>query len=178
MQLLIADITTLAVDSIVNAANPGLLGGGGVDAAIHQRAGPQLLASCRKLPESSPGIRCPTGQARITPGFDLAARYVIHTVGPVWRGGTHRETEALANCYRNSMHIAAEYALRSIAFPAISCGVYGFPFDQAARIALQILTKIQHHSPVPPQVVLAVFSAAHANHYHQAADSLGLKLSE
>ncbi len=178
MQLVLADITTLAIDGIVNAANPELLGGGGVDAAIHQRAGPQLLASCRKLPEISPRIRCPTGQARITPGFDLAARYVIHTVGPIWHGGYCHETEALESCYCNSMLIASEHGLRSIAFPAISCGAYGFPFDQAARIALQILTKFQHNSSAPQHVVLAIFRAAQANHYRQAANSLGLKLSD
>ncbi len=177
MQLLLTDITTLAIDGIVNAANPGLLGGGGVDAAIHHRAGPQLLESCRNLPESSPGIRCPTGQARITPGFDLAARYVIHTVGPIWRGGYCHETEALESCYRNSMLIASEYGLHSIAFPAISCGAYGFPFDQAARIALRTLIKLQHNISAPQHVVLTIFRAAQANHYRQAADSLGLVLS-
>lgn len=178
MQLLIEDITTLAVDGIVNAANPGLLGGGGVDAAIHQRAGPQLLESCRKLPEVSPGIRCPTGQARITPGFDLAARYVIHTVGPIWRGGHCHETEALESCYCNSMRIASEYGLRSIAFPAISCGVYGFPFDQAARIALRALAEAQHNSSAPQHVILAIFNTKHTGHYRQAANSMGLILSD
>ncbi len=178
MQLLIVDITTLAVDGIVNAANPGLLGGGGVDAAIHQRAGPQLLASCRKLPEISPGIRCPTGQARITPGFDLAAQYVIHTVGPIWRGGHCHETEALESCYCNSMRIASEYGLRSIAFPAISCGVYGFPLNQAAQIAFRALAKAQHNSSAPHHVILAIFSTTLASHYRQAANCLGLTLSD
>lgn len=178
MQLLLGDITTLAVDAIVNAANPSLLGGGGVDAAIHKHAGPQLLESCRKLSESSPGIRCSTGQARITPGFKLMARYVIHTVGPVWRGGFSHEAEALESCYCNSMLVASEYGLRRIAFPAISCGVYGFPFDQAARIALRALAKAQDNSSAPQHVVLVIFSSAHAIYYWQAADALGLMLSD
>jgi O-acetyl-ADP-ribose deacetylase (regulator of RNase III) len=132
-----ADITQLDVDAIVNAANERMLGGGGVDGAIHRAAGTELLAACRAVPEIRPGVRCPTGEARLTPGFRLAARYVIHTVGPVWRGGGHGEPELLASCYRNSLALARQQAVRSIAFPAISCGVYGYPVEQAARIAVR-----------------------------------------
>jgi O-acetyl-ADP-ribose deacetylase (regulator of RNase III) len=131
----LADITTLCVDAIVNAANERLLGGGGVDGAIHRAAGTRLLEACRRLPELRPGVRCPTGEARITSGFDLPARFVIHTVGPVWHGGTAREHELLAACYRNVLALAAEHGLRSVAFPAISCGVFGYPVEAACAVA-------------------------------------------
>jgi O-acetyl-ADP-ribose deacetylase (regulator of RNase III) len=137
VEVIQADITTLSIDAIVNAANERMLGGGGVDGAIHRAAGPELLAACRKVPEVSPGVRCPTGEARITPGFRLPARFVIHTVGPVWRGGAHGEADLLANCYRNSLALARAQGLTSIAFPAISCGVYGYPIEQAAAIAVR-----------------------------------------
>ncbi|HEY9131363.1 MAG TPA: O-acetyl-ADP-ribose deacetylase [Dyella sp.] len=136
MDIVIADITQLERDAIVNAANPSLLGGGGVDGAIHRAAGPELLEACRRIPEVAPRVRCPTGEARITPGFALSARYVIHTVGPVWQGGDQGEAEALAHCYKRSIALAHEYGLASVAFPAISCGVYGYPAEQAARVAL------------------------------------------
>jgi O-acetyl-ADP-ribose deacetylase (regulator of RNase III) len=131
-----ADITRMKVDAIVNAANERMLGGGGVDGAIHRAAGPELLEACRRVPEVRPGVRCPTGEARLTPGFRLPAQFVIHTVGPVWGGGSHGEDDLLASCYRESLALAAANAVQSIAFPAISCGVYGYPLERAARIAV------------------------------------------
>lgn len=131
------DITELGVDAIVNAANETLLGGGGVDGAIHRAAGPGLVAACRALAQVRPNVRCPTGQARITSGFDLPARFVIHTVGPVWRDGTRNEAELLASCYRQSLRLALENGVRHIAFPAISCGMYGYPLTRAAAIAVR-----------------------------------------
>jgi O-acetyl-ADP-ribose deacetylase len=143
------DITRLGVDAIVNAANERMLGGGGVDGAIHRAAGSRLLDACRAIPEVRPGVRCPTGESRITAGFDLPARHVIHTVGPVWRGGHHGEPELLARCYRSSLTLAAERGLRTIAFPAISCGVYGYPLDAAAAIAVREIESFTGDAGVP-----------------------------
>ena len=139
ISVITADITQLRVDAIVNAANSSLLGGGGVDGAIHRAAGPALLAACRAIAAVAPGVRCPTGEARITSGFELPARWVIHTVGPVWRDGHHGEPALLAACYRNAMALAREQAVRSVAFPAISCGVYGYPPAHAAAVAVPTL---------------------------------------
>ena len=132
---LCADITTVHADAIVNAANPSLLGGGGVDGAIHRAAGAQLLAACRALPQSARGVRCETGEARLTPAFALPARWVIHTVGPIWQGGGAQEAQLLERCYRNACRLLREHGGRSIVFPAISCGVYGYPAPLAAAIA-------------------------------------------
>lgn len=131
------DITKARVDAIVNAANQKMLGGGGVDGAIHRAAGPRLREACERVAEVRPGVRCPTGEARITPGFDLPAAHVIHTVGPVYHGKPE-DAEALGSAYRASLELAVEHGLRSVAFPAISCGVYGYPLAEAARIALAV----------------------------------------
>ena len=134
------DLTEAAVDAIVNAANETLLGGGGVDGAIHRAAGPQLLEACRRIPQGSPGVRCPTGEARITPGFDLPAAYVIHTVGP--RYSQPDAARLLASAFRNSLSLASSHDdIRSLAFPAVSCGVYGYPADGAAAIAAAVVAE-------------------------------------
>jgi O-acetyl-ADP-ribose deacetylase (regulator of RNase III) len=151
ISLIRGDITTLEADAIVNAANRTLLGGGGVDGAIHRAAGPSLLEACRKL------NGCETGQAKITDGFLLPARHVIHTVGPVWRGGSANERELLAACYRNSLHLAAIHGLKSVAFPNISTGVYGFPKKEAARIAIEAVRAYLKDPGTVEQVIFVVF---------------------
>ncbi|HEY7087612.1 MAG TPA: O-acetyl-ADP-ribose deacetylase [Tepidisphaeraceae bacterium] len=148
-----ADITTLEVDAIVNAANERMLGGGGVDGAVHRAAGPKLYDACKAVPEVRPGVRCPTGEARITSGFGLPAKFVIHTVGPVWHGGSSGEPELLADCYRNSLALATQNKIASIAFPAISTGVYGYPLDRATEIAVR---EVRQHSRIA-RVIFACF---------------------
>lgn len=162
LQVLGGDITRLAVDAIVNAANASLLGGGGVDGAIHRAAGPELLAYCRTLGG------CPTGEAKITPGFRLPSKHVIHTVGPVWRDGSQGEAQQLGLCYRNCFLLARKHGLRSIAFPAISCGVYGYPRDAAARIAVAECRMALRDNPDLEQVLLVAFDESMAKVLRQA----------
>jgi O-acetyl-ADP-ribose deacetylase len=160
------DITKLAVDAIVNAANSSLLGGGGVDGAIHRAAGPELVAECRTLGG------CPTGEARITRGYRLPAQYVIHTVGPVWYGGQHGEDDLLASCYRNSLALAAARGLRTVAFPAISTGIYGFPLDRATHIAVaETASALRAHLDIE-RVTFACFSAGAYDLYERELATL------
>lgn len=163
LEVVTGDITRLEVDAIVNAANESLLGGGGVDGAIHRAAGPELLAHCRTLGG------CPTGAARITPGFRLPARHVIHTVGPVWHGGGHGEPALLASCYRHCFRLAREHGIRSLALPAISCGVFAYPPDAAARIAAAECRQALADNPGLERVLLVAFDASMAAVLQQAA---------
>ncbi len=171
LEIVEADITNLAVDAIVNAANETLLGGGGVDGAIHRAAGPELVAACRALPYVRPGVRCPTGEARITPGFRLPARFVIHTVGPVWRGGGNDEAVLLAACHRASLQLAHERGLARIAFPAISCGVYSYPIGAASVIAVREIRAWQAEHATPADVVLCAFGPTMAKAWRSALDA-------
>ena len=167
-EIVIGDITRLDVDAVVNAANISLLGGGGVDGAIHRAAGPDLLAECRTLQG------CATGEAKITRGYQLPARHVIHAVGPVWHGGSAHEDELLAGCYRRSLALARAQKLQSIAFPAISTGVYRFPADRAARIAVSTLLDEVKAGRAVGRVVFCCFSQDAAKHYADAFAALGL----
>lgn len=159
MKVVVADITTLPVDAIVNAANTSLLGGGGVDGAIHRAAGPELLEACRAL------NGCATGDAKITKGYRLPAKWVIHTPGPVWRDGQHGEPELLACCYRRSLELAVEKNAKTIAFPCISTGIYGFPAEKAAKIAISTVQNALQALPEAPEVVFCCFSRNSADIY-------------
>lgn len=166
IEIIQGDITTLKVDAIVNAANTSLLGGGGVDGAIHRAAGPQLLEECRTIGG------CPTGEARITSGYNLPARYVIHTVGPVWHGGGQNEDNLLASCYRSSLQLAVDHKLKSIAFPSISTGVYRFPIERASNIALRVIQDFLSTEEFAPRVVMTCFSPEDMATYQQTYEKL------
>jgi len=167
LEVIVADITSLSVDAIVNAANTSLLGGGGVDGAIHRAAGAELLAECRTL------HGCATGDAKITKGYRLPARHVIHAVGPVWNGGKRGEDEALASCYRRAIELCQTHSLASIAFPAISTGAYRFPPDRAARIAVSTVVEVLAGVPVVERVIFCCFSNKSAALHAQAMAEFG-----
>jgi O-acetyl-ADP-ribose deacetylase len=164
VSLLEGDITKVQVDAIVNAANTSLLGGGGVDGAIHRAAGPELLAECRSLGG------CPAGEARITAGYGLSAKHVIHTVGPIWGGGDRGEPELLACCYRNSLALATKHELQNIAFPAISCGIYGYPIEEACRIAVRETLAYLDRNQLPESVTFVCFGCDIYDAYQAALD--------
>ena len=166
LEVIVADITTLSVDAIVNAANTSLLGGGGVDGAIHRAAGPELVAECRML------HGCKTGNAKITKGYRLPAKHVIHTVGPVWNGGKLGEEDLLASCYRRSLELCATHGLASVAFPAISTGIYRFPAERAAGIAVKTVVDMLPSAPSLSRVIFCCFSQDSARLHEQALTAL------
>jgi len=168
LRVMQADITTLKVDAIVNAANSSLLGGGGVDGAIHRAAGPELLQECRLLGG------CETGEAKLTKGYCLPAKLIIHTVGPVWHGGKHGEPELLASCYRNSLRIAADKGAHSIAFPCIGTGVYGYPVELAARVAVETVSSSLPRLDSIREVIFCCFSASDSAIYQKLVDAAHL----
>lgn len=171
IRLLQGDITTIAADAIVNAANSSLMGGGGVDGAIHRAGGPDILEDCRKIVARQGG--CKTGEAVITTAGNLPARYVIHTVGPVWNNGNRKEEELLARCYENSLQLAAEHACRSIAFPNISTGIYRFPKDRAATIALRTLQNhLSSGALLPAEIIVVCFDRENYDIYHHLLHSV------
>lgn len=166
MEAVLGDITGMTVDAVVNAANESLAGGGGVDGAIHQAAGPALYEACRALGG------CPTGEVRLTAGFGMPARYIIHAVGPVWHGGGRGEPELLASCYREALYLAADEGVRTIAFPAISCGIYGYPKEDAAGVALQTIAETLLECPEIEKVFLVAFDAEMHEIYEALIDEL------
>lgn len=165
-EIILGDITKIKADAIVNAANNSLLGGGGVDGAIHRAAGPELLEECRKL------NGCETGQAKITKGYKLPAKYVIHTVGPIWRGGGRGEDDLLASCYRNSLRLAAENGIKTIAFPSISTGAYRFPVKRAARIAIMEIMKFLSEDKNVDKVMMVCFDKETMKAYVEALNEV------
>lgn len=166
LKVIQGDITKQQVDAIVNAANNSLLGGGGVDGAIHRAAGPELLEECRKL------NGCPTGEAKITKGYKLPAKWVIHTVGPIWKGGNNGEDELLARCYRNSLKLAAQYPIKTIAFPSISTGAYRFPLERAAKIAIAEIKKFLAKEERPEEVIIVTFGTQAYEAYQKALNEI------